>query len=95
MTRTLFALALGLAACAAPSGDPQSEPEAPEQVERLSCGADDYQEWVGQRLEDLVLPPELKPRILGPNSIATMDYLPTRMNIYHDENNIIIRVQCG
>lgn len=34
-------------------------------------------------------------RVLPPNSIATMDYNPARLNIETDANGIITRVSCG
>jgi hypothetical protein len=34
-------------------------------------------------------------RVLPPNSIATMDYNPARLNIETDASGIITRVSCG
>lgn len=34
-------------------------------------------------------------RVLGPNSIATMDYRPNRLNIHIDSNGIVQRVNYG
>jgi hypothetical protein len=34
-------------------------------------------------------------RILPPDSIATMDYNPARLNIETDASGIITRVSCG
>jgi hypothetical protein len=92
-------LALGafLAACAPPpdagvdpgSGRPSSEP-AP-------CRADRYQSYVGRNRSEL--PP--KPmdetwRVTCTTCPVTMDYHPTRLNVFYEERTGVIReVKCG
>ena len=34
-------------------------------------------------------------RFLGPNDVATMDYNPERVNIYHDDAFRIVRITWG
>jgi len=34
-------------------------------------------------------------RTLGPRDVATMDYNLQRLNLYTDDNRIIIRISCG
>jgi hypothetical protein len=34
-------------------------------------------------------------RVIGPNSAVTMDYNPDRVNIYHDDENVITKITFG
>ena len=34
-------------------------------------------------------------RVLGPNSVATMDYRPERMNVHVDASDIVTQITCG
>lgn len=34
-------------------------------------------------------------RVLYPDSMATMDFRPDRMNVYIDKNNVILRIAFG
>jgi hypothetical protein len=34
-------------------------------------------------------------RTLGPHDVATMDYNLQRLNLYTDDNRVIIRISCG
>jgi len=34
-------------------------------------------------------------RILPPNSMMTMDYIPNRINVYIDSQRMVIKVRCG
>ena len=61
-----------------------------------SCGAEGYQEYVGQRIDALndVALPEDK-RVLFPTTPATMDFAPGRLNIAVDKSDMITRIYCG
>lgn len=91
MTRTLLAVLLLGGACSAAPSD--AEPDV--QEGRASCGAEDFQEVVGQDLSDVSMVTDLKARILRPTTITTMDYLATRMNIAVDADGVITRIYCG
>ena len=61
-----------------------------------SCGAEERQVLVGQRvdvLNDAELPDNM--RVLFPGSAVTQDYDPSRMNISIGENDSITRIYCG
>lgn len=34
-------------------------------------------------------------RVIGPDSAVTMDYNPDRVNIYHDDENLITKITFG
>lgn len=56
-----------------------------------------YPEWTGMKADDInksALEGRAY-RILGPDSMATMDYLPNRLNIHTDDNGIIVEQVCG
>ncbi|SHI78561.1 I78 family peptidase inhibitor [Wenxinia saemankumensis] len=91
MTRTLFPLPLIalLAACEMPA-----DPAAPD-ADPGTCGADGYQSLIGSNIAAVTLPADLDDRILYPDSMATMDYRPDRINFYVSEGGIIQRVACG
>lgn len=61
-----------------------------------SCGASRYQSLVGQPaiVADLMAETGMA-RVLRPDTMSTMIYLPERMNISVDEQDIITRVSCG
>jgi hypothetical protein len=67
----------------------------PEDVAQGTCPADGYATLVGQPLAAVTLPADLDARIIGPDTVVTMDFDPTRMNIYVDEDGVIQRVACG
>jgi len=56
-----------------------------------------YPEWIGQHVNEInksVLGNRTY-RILGPNTPATMDYSPDRLNINTDDNGIVVEQICG
>jgi hypothetical protein len=61
-----------------------------------SCGASRYQSLIGQHamVADLMEGANLA-RVLRPGMMTTMIYLPERMNVSVDEQEIITRVYCG
>lgn len=55
-----------------------------------------YNEWVGKEVNEDALKATGRPyRILGPNSIATMDFSPDRINVILDDKKIVTAVRCG
>ncbi|MFS2317914.1 I78 family peptidase inhibitor [Maricaulis sp. D1M11] len=61
-----------------------------------TCGMEAVQHYVGQARTSVNradLPALL--RVLGPNSVATMDYRPERMNVHVDASDIVTQITCG
>ncbi|MEX0970479.1 MAG: I78 family peptidase inhibitor [Paracoccaceae bacterium] len=84
---TLFAVPfLALAACdtaAIPAGED-------------ACGASALQDLVDQPADRLATMRFVAPmRVLRPNSAATMDHRPERINIAVDNRGVITSVTCG
>jgi hypothetical protein len=60
-----------------------------------TCSADDYGSLVGQPLAAVTLPKDLNARIIGPDTVVTMDHRPERLNIEVDGRGTIERLYCG
>jgi len=89
MIRPLSITALLLAGCGSPDGAaPGIDPTDP-------CGAKGYSALLGAPLAAVTLPADLNTRILQPGSMATTDYVETRMNIEVDANGTIVGLSCG
>lgn len=88
-TISLIACAgLGLAACV------QETPE--ETLAPQECGAAEYADRVGTPLSTFDVSKVKAPvRVLGPDSIMTMDHRPDRMNVYHNDEGVIEKIICG
>lgn len=61
---------------------------------------EDLEKWVGKNCNDIIfcdnpISPIYDWRIVRPNSLITLDYKENRINIYVDENNIIIKFSIG
>jgi hypothetical protein len=56
-----------------------------------------YPEWTGQSVDDidLTILGDRSYRILKPDSMMTMDYIPDRLKIKTDDVGIIITTDCG
>jgi hypothetical protein len=56
-----------------------------------------YVGWMGQHIDsiDLSILGDRRYRVLKPDSMATMDYLPNRLNIHTTDDGIIINQDCG
>lgn len=56
-----------------------------------------YPEWTGKNIDeiDMTVLGDRPRRILAPNSMATMDYSPDRLNIHTTEDGIILTQDCG
>ena len=83
-------LLLTAAACAAPAL-PAAPPPSPDDP----CGADAYAGLVGANVAAITLPADLNARIVGPDTIVTMDHRPERLNIQTDADGTIIALRCG
>jgi hypothetical protein len=83
----IFAALLPLAACMQESIHDTPAP---------LCPAEAMQASVGQPLAVLDGGQLYQPnRIIGPNMAVTMDWRPERLNIEHDDAQIIRRIYCG
>ena len=72
------------------AGNGGDEPPA---ITEAECN---YNEWVGQSVnEDTVKATGRPYRILGPNSMATMDFSPQRINVIVDDKKVVTAVRCG
>lgn len=60
-----------------------------------TCNAADYRAFVGQRATRVALPPNLRTRVLGPQSVATTDFQPDRLNVFVDSFGVVQRFSCG
>jgi hypothetical protein len=82
--KTIPLMLLVLAACQKDNGD------------LAACGADELQELVGQSPEMMgMMDIPMDARMLGPDDVATTDFVPDRLNISYDEDGVVTRVWCG
>lgn len=61
-----------------------------------NCGAEQMQDLIGQPksvLDGMAL--ARSTRIIAPGTRSTLDYVPTRLNIFLDDKGIITDVRCG
>ncbi|MEZ5953315.1 MAG: I78 family peptidase inhibitor [Hyphomonas sp.] len=78
-------------------GDRVAQPEW-DVLDRVddTCGLEALKPWLGKPSGDL---PEgtlkARDRILSPDSQATMDYAPDRLNVLTNDDGIIIGLKCG
>ena len=89
----LAALALLSAACApVENGDGPMPPAGPGQ-----CKADQYQRYVGRNRSELPAAPAGETwRVTCTTCPVTMDYNPSRLNIFYEQSTGVIReVRCG
>jgi len=57
------------------------------------CGAANAQNQIGRNINGLIVPSHI--RVIGPDTLVTLDYLPHRMNVRHNAAGIITAVYCG
>ena len=87
----MIAPVLALAACV--TAEPPVQP-GPELLD--SCGASKLSYLVGTPLSTFDTSTHKGPvRVLAPDSIMTMDMLPSRLNIYHNKAGTIEKLTCG
>ena len=85
-----LALCATLAACAPVGGSPVGGGPAGD-----ACGASGYRGLIGSPLAAVTLPAGLNARILGPDTAATTDFVPERLNLWVSRSGLIERVYCG
>ena len=88
-----FAAPILLAACAPmPTETVVVVPDLPEGD---ACGASNYQQYVGQRSPEIMLPPGTDMRHYRTGDPVTMDYSATRINFEFDRSGTLVKVSCG
>ena len=56
----------------------------------------DFESWVGKPVDEATIKASGRIyRILKPDSMMTMDHNPDRINVIHDDKNIVTKVWCG
>ncbi|MBR9764244.1 MAG: hypothetical protein GYB53_12135 [Rhodobacteraceae bacterium] len=64
--------------------------------EATPCGAELHGDMIGQTWTDAMLPERDDPvRVLHPESMATMDHRPERLNIHVSEDGTVTQLRCG
>ncbi len=74
----------------------QHETHLPE-LDASKCKKEEYRHILGKSRHNFELPSSSQSgpfRILGPASMMTKDFRPSRTNIIYDENDIIIQIDC-
>ena len=71
--------------------------ETPHNPNMATPTCETYIEWTGQNIDsvDLSVLEDRPYRILKPESMATMDFRPDRLNINIDDEGTIITQECG
>jgi len=65
-------------------------------AEQDTCNAAQYSSLIGAHATDLERTLILQPvRVIRPDSLVTMDFLPTRLNFHINGRNEIARISCG
>lgn len=99
-TLALVALPLAMAACApvppsAPNVDVIIVDETPDPTPGDSCGAANYQQYVGQQSPQISLPSGSVFRDYRTGDPVTMDLNPARLNFEYDRTGKLVKVSCG
>ena len=81
-----------LAACA---GEPDPPQAAPPAAADDPCGASGYASLVGANIAAVTLPADLNHRIIRPDTVVTMDFVPERLNIEVTADGIVTDLRCG
>lgn len=64
-------------------------------VAATRCDLSQHQRLVGMNIGEVYLPPQLHRREISPGQVVTLDYQPTRLNIFLDPKGWIAKVTCG
>ncbi|WP_368346350.1 I78 family peptidase inhibitor [Pelagovum sp. HNIBRBA483] len=65
-------------------------------AEQDTCNAAQHSSLIGAHATDLERTLILQPvRVIRPDSLVTMDFLPTRLNFHINGQNVIARISCG
>jgi len=59
------------------------------------CFASRYQALVGQPVAGANLPDSLSVRVIERDTLVTLDFVPTRMNVRVGADGLITRIGCG
>ncbi|MBM3605452.1 MAG: hypothetical protein FJX25_12085 [Alphaproteobacteria bacterium] len=78
-------LALGLAACAG----------SPYDVDAQQCSPTQHQVLVGRNIGEIMLPPSLRKREVGPHGVMTHDFNPARLTMHLDPKGWVTRISCS
>lgn len=84
---------LTLAACVAEA--PPPDQGFRDRMDMLTCTAEDYQQYVGQRSPQISLPAGTNFRAYRTGDPVTMDFSPARLNFEYDRSGVLIKVSCG
>jgi len=69
-------------------------PEEP--APRDTCGASALSGFIGQPAEVLTAHLADRPmRVIGPDTMVTMDFVEGRVNVHTDAAGIVLRIDCG
>ena len=60
-----------------------------------SCGAADYQQFVGQKSPQISVPADTAIRHYRSGDPVTLDMRPDRINFEYDRNGVLVKVSCG
>jgi hypothetical protein len=101
---SMVAVALLAAACTPPAEEPESAPEpvepaavAPatreEATAQDACGAAQYASLVGSNIAAVTLPTGSH-RVIAPDTMVTMDFSATRLNIITNAEGVITELAC-
>lgn len=64
-------------------------------VDATRCDPVAHQRLVGMNVGEVLLPPQLHRREIGPGQTVIRDHQPQRLNLYLDAKGWITRVACG
>lgn len=68
---------------------------SPYDVASAQCSPTQHQSLVGRNIGEVLLPPNLRKREVGPTGVMTRDFNPARLTMFLDAKGWITRVACG
>ncbi len=84
-----------LMACTTPTAPPSSGPAVPP-ADKDTCNAARHAGLIGKPIADPGVPAASRQvRHIRPDSIVTMDFSATRLNINTDDKGMIVSISCG
>lgn len=95
MRAAIAALALALAACTTPAGEPSMPQTADEATNADACGASRFIGLIGtpaDQIDQASLPP--RTRIITPDMMVTQDFSPERLNIIVGTDGRVGSLRC-
>jgi hypothetical protein len=93
MRNPFVTFAFVIAAAAAASGCISVSTGSQSPPTRDLCNAADHRGFIGTPLAAATFPVGV--RILAPDTMATQDYVPSRLNVLVDAKGLITGVRCG